>query len=496
MTFFGDSKNNKRIEKSLKSLRNIFNDSFNTAMVIRQTIVKIVKQLSNLPTASANSGGLNLDIKVPGGPLKQVGGSTIGKFVKGGAARLVRPAAIGAGVLGLGMMGMQAAKASQEEKLAETAKKGVGKESNGFMDGLNNIIERFSEAIDSLLGGKKKSSESGGGSASSGGGGGGGAPDGGGAPGGTPDVSSSPGDLKLAGFLSTLESTGNQNQADVLQSIINRTSQNYSGYGGLGAQITAKEQYSPLSAAIYSKSGDKNASGAYGKIAQKLGKTPAERIQRLQQIAAEPDGLQKLQQLFGAGSAADAARVVSDFQTNGPLSKSSAAFVKGRTDFGAESGVGGAKGPGQIQRSGGGANVFGGVGSNKPVASLTNIGISTPTPSTATPQTAKKPPSKVTPAPPSTSKVKPAPQKPEAQQVSQTVTTPPGQDSGKNAQVATASLPLDLKVIQGGESQGGGAVASLPAPSFDKPDVSGFGEYSNPNNPYWSLPFRLGILNA
>ena len=194
VTFFGDSKNNKRIENSLKGLRNMFNDSFNTALIIRQTIVKIVKQLSNLPSASASSGGLNLDVKVPGGPLKQAGGSTIGKFVKGGAGRMLGVGAIGAGVAGLGLMGMQAAKASQEEKLAETKKRGVGEESNGFMEGLNNIVERFSDAIDSLLGGKKKSSEGGGGGGTSGGGG---AP-GGGVPGGgaTPGSAINPADIK------------------------------------------------------------------------------------------------------------------------------------------------------------------------------------------------------------------------------------------------------------------------------------------------------------
>ena len=484
----------------------MFNDSFNTALIIRQTIVKIVKQLSNLPTASGASGGLNLDVKVPGGPLKQVGGSTIGKLVKGGTGKLLGAGVAGAG---LGLMGMQAAKASQEEKLAETAKKDmVDKDkSNDFMEGLNNIIERFSDAINSLLGGSKKDStggDSSGGDSSSGGGeagtgtGEGATGEGatGAGAGAAPDVSSSPGDLKLAGFLSTLESTGNQNQADVLQSIINRTSQNYSGYGGLGAQITAREQYSPISAAIYSTSGDKNASGAYGKIAQKLGKTPAGRIQKLQQIASQPDGLQQLQQLFGAGSAADAARVINDFQTNGTLSKSSADFVKGRTDFGATSGVGGAQGSGQISRNGGGANVFGGAGSKRPAASLTKIGLSSSTPSIVTPQAAQKPPSAVKPALPSTSKVEPAPQKPKAQEVSQAVTTPPGQDNGKDVKVATASLPPDITVIPGGGSQDGGAVAALPPPSFDKPDVSEYGESINPNNPYWSLPFRLGILNA
>ena len=125
VTFFGDSKNNKKIEFTLKSLRNMFSDSFNTAAIIRQTIVRIVKQLSNLPTASGASGGLNLDVKVPGGALKQSGRATLSKFAGSRGGKLFGAGVVGAGAIGLGMMGMQSAKASQEEKLAETAKKGV-----------------------------------------------------------------------------------------------------------------------------------------------------------------------------------------------------------------------------------------------------------------------------------------------------------------------------------------------------------------------------------
>ena len=77
VNFFGDRKNINTVEKNLKSLRVMFEESFEVAKVLRQTIVKIVKQLSNLPSASPSAGGLNLDVNVPGGRLKQAGGPSV-----------------------------------------------------------------------------------------------------------------------------------------------------------------------------------------------------------------------------------------------------------------------------------------------------------------------------------------------------------------------------------------------------------------------------------
>jgi len=166
VTFFGDSRNNRRIESNLKSLRSLFDESFNAAVTIRQVINKIVKQLSNLPTASPTSGALNLDINVPGGPLKQAGQRATRGVLIGGRGKALAVGA--AGVAGVGLLGMQSAQARQEEKLAATAKKPGDEDSifNDFIDGLNNIIERFSEAVESLLGGGKGKSGSSGASSS------------------------------------------------------------------------------------------------------------------------------------------------------------------------------------------------------------------------------------------------------------------------------------------------------------------------------------------
>lgn len=163
-------------------------------------------------------------------------------------------------------------------------------------------------------------------------------------PGGT-NISSAPEDVKLAGFLSTLEGSGGQTAADTFQVMLNRAASNYSNYGqNLGAQIMAQGQFSPFAAAIYDRdTGDPAADTKYGAIRSKLGKTPQERIARLRQIASQPDGLDQLQTLFGAGSASEAKKVIEDFQTGGPLSQTARSGVRGAVSFrGYDPGVAGA----------------------------------------------------------------------------------------------------------------------------------------------------------
>ena len=143
----------------------------------------------------------------------------------------------------------------------------------------------------------------------------------------------------------------------------NRAGQNYSGYGGLFGQLTAPNQYSPLSAAIHGTT-DPAAQRKYGPVADKLGKTPSERIEKLREIISKPDALNQLQTLFGGGSASNAAIILDDALKGGPLSKKSKDFIKGRTDFGAAPGVGGASG--QTINRGPGGNYFGENGSNIP----------------------------------------------------------------------------------------------------------------------------------
>jgi ribosomal protein S7 len=172
INFFGDRKNINTVEKNLKSLRVMFEESFEVAKVLRQTIVKIVKQLSNLPSASPSAGGLNLDVNIPGGRLKQAGGPKVRNVGRGAGLG----AAAGIGLLGLGGLataasGMGRAKQYQEEMLASGVEGAPMDQSipEGFIDTFSNIVDRFTSAIEGLVKGAKSSPGS-----SSGGGGGGG----------------------------------------------------------------------------------------------------------------------------------------------------------------------------------------------------------------------------------------------------------------------------------------------------------------------------------
>jgi len=202
-----------------------------------------------------------------------------------------------------------------------------------------------------------------------------------------PVISSSPGEANLAAFVSTLESSQLQDQADVLQSMTNRAGQNYSGYGGLFGQLTASNQYSPLSAAIHGTT-DPAAQAKYGPVAAKLGRTPEERKAKLQQIISQPDALSQLQTLFGAGNASNAKKLLDDFGSGGPVSKESQRFIQGRTNFGARSGVGGATGSGQVRRS---SNTFAAAGANIAPSLLPSIVPSSPTLPQPTIQPAARP---------------------------------------------------------------------------------------------------------
>jgi len=94
--FLGNRKNIKRLGDNLQALQNVFSETFRIAALVRTTIIKIVKQLSNLPTASSGPGGLNLDVNVPGGPLRRT-------LPRGGGA--LKMLGMGAAVAGAGALG-------------------------------------------------------------------------------------------------------------------------------------------------------------------------------------------------------------------------------------------------------------------------------------------------------------------------------------------------------------------------------------------------------
>ena len=152
----------------------------------------------------------------------------------------------------------------------------------------------------------------------------------------TTGVTGSTAERNLAAFLSTLEATGDQNSMDALQVMLNRTALSKSGKGytwagnSLFEQITAREQFSPYSAAIFGTSADPAAAAKYGNI---LSGSPEERRMKLMEIASGPDALNNLQTLFKGGNAASASRILADLQSDGALAKESRRYIQGRTSF-------------------------------------------------------------------------------------------------------------------------------------------------------------------
>jgi GH24 family phage-related lysozyme (muramidase) len=142
--FLGNRKNVKTLGDNLQSLQRIFAETFEVAKIIRQTIVKIVKQLSNLPTASTGGGGLNLDVNVPGGPLK--------RSAPRGITRMLKMAGTGAAIAGAGALGAKVVSGMMDSGGEVQTVPGSGSEglSGPILDRFNAILERFDAAISSM----------------------------------------------------------------------------------------------------------------------------------------------------------------------------------------------------------------------------------------------------------------------------------------------------------------------------------------------------------
>lgn len=153
--FLGDRKNIKRLGENLQALQNVFSETFKIAALVRTTIVKIVKQLSNLPTASGGAGGLNLDINVPGGPLRRAAPSR---------GNLLKMIGMGTAVAGTGALGGKVVSGMMD------IGGGVQPDTSGIagsiptplLDRFMEILNRFDKALQSFQAPQKTS---GGGSA-------------------------------------------------------------------------------------------------------------------------------------------------------------------------------------------------------------------------------------------------------------------------------------------------------------------------------------------
>jgi len=145
--FFGNKKNIDKVRDNLEALKKSFTESFEVAKLIRQVIIKIVKQLSNLPVASpSGGGGLNLDVDIPGGGLKKSAPKGLGRMMKGKGKML----ALGAGALGLGALGAGAVNALSDSPQAQAA--GTSPEIPGdTVDRFSSIVDKFANAISNLF---------------------------------------------------------------------------------------------------------------------------------------------------------------------------------------------------------------------------------------------------------------------------------------------------------------------------------------------------------
>ncbi|NBP04253.1 MAG: hypothetical protein EBU90_30020, partial [Proteobacteria bacterium] len=143
INFFGNKRNIDKVRDNLEALKKSFTESFEVAKLIRQVIIKIVKQLSNLPVASpSGGGGLNLDIDIPGGGLKKSAPRGLGRMMKGKGKML----ALGAGALGLGVAGGAAVNALSDSPQAQAA--GTSPEIPGDIgDKFSSIVDRFANAV-------------------------------------------------------------------------------------------------------------------------------------------------------------------------------------------------------------------------------------------------------------------------------------------------------------------------------------------------------------
>jgi len=147
INFFGNKKNIDKVRDNLEVLKKSFTESFEVAKLIRQVIIKIVKQLSNLPVASSSGGGgLNLDVDIPGGGLKKSAPRGLGRMM-GGKGKML---ALGAGALGLGALGAGAVNALSDSPQTQAA--GTSPEIPGdTIDRFSSIVDKFANAISNLF---------------------------------------------------------------------------------------------------------------------------------------------------------------------------------------------------------------------------------------------------------------------------------------------------------------------------------------------------------
>ena len=143
--FLGNPRNVKTLRKNLVGLQKVFRETFKVARLIRSTIIKIVQQLSGLPQASTGPGGINLDINVPGGPLK--------KMMPRGVRRMLRnPAVMMGGAALAGGLGSRVVSGMLDagDGRVDAAPMSEGTIPTALLDRFSGILDVFSQAIKNL----------------------------------------------------------------------------------------------------------------------------------------------------------------------------------------------------------------------------------------------------------------------------------------------------------------------------------------------------------
>ena len=304
--FFGNKKNVDALRKNLKNLVTSFTESFEVAKLVRQTLFKIVQQLSNLPKASPGRGsGINLDVNMPRrAPPKVKPKGRMG----GRLSRLALPFAGAAALIGGGAMAVNALEDKPE----------IQKEDQkfDFLDSLQGIVGGMRDFIMGLIPKDKDDPPE---------------------PGGTQPVSSSGTNTtgstvageNLAAVTATLEATGLQNQADAMQVMLNRVDNPLTPYGDLFGQLTEEAQFSPISAMIYdTPSKDPDAERVYSSLRAKLGATPDERIKKIKELTSGTGGIKNFADFIGKPEiAAQASNVLKQFKNDTSVAANSRDYV-------------------------------------------------------------------------------------------------------------------------------------------------------------------------
>lgn len=146
INFFANPSNVKKLGENLENLQKVFAETFEVAKNIRKTIIRVVNQLSNLPTASAGGSGLNLDVKVPGGGLKRSAPTGIMRSMRRRPGLMLG----GAALAGVGGSQVVSALAQPRGGTVEAISAGGENVPTPLLERFSMILDRFDSVLKGL----------------------------------------------------------------------------------------------------------------------------------------------------------------------------------------------------------------------------------------------------------------------------------------------------------------------------------------------------------